>query len=116
MPFGPGRLVITQATLRISTAASPKTFTDFREAQSVAVTASNSNAGTIFLGTTRVGISNIGDARRRGVPLTAGQTWTFTGTPEQGAQYKNVCFGTGYLYFTAAATGNCAIFTYYTQS
>lgn len=116
MPFGPGRLQVTQATLRMLTAASPRSFSDFRESPSVAITAANSNAATIFVGANRSSLSNINDARRTGIPLTAGQTFTFTGVPIGGAQYQNICFGSGYTYFTAAGTGNCAIYTYYKQT
>ena len=114
MAFGVGRLIITQATLRVPSANTPVTLTTVTESPSLAITAGNSNGATVFVTSTR--LTNATDYRRGGIPLTAGQTFTFTGIPVSGAQYRNICFGTGYTYFNATATPCNVILTYYTQS
>jgi hypothetical protein len=111
-----GRLQYVTATFRIGykTANSVPVIGPTIDSPSITLTAANSNSATIFFKDTAV--SGATDIRKMYVPLTAGQSFTFTGVPLGNMGYRNVAFGTGNpLYLAANSTPQVAIFGYYKQ-
>ena len=82
---------------------------------SVAITASSDNAASIFIyaysnfSAALVSASNL---RKSAVPLTAGQTFTFTALQQGSAAIHDIAFGTGYTYISSAATPMVAVISY----
>jgi hypothetical protein len=110
-----GRLIYTSATLRIGLdgAAVSKICPEL-DSPSITLTAANRNTASIFFSSTA--FSSATNRRSSMVPLTAGQSFTFTGVPIGHLGYRNVAMGTGNpLYLAANSTPQVAIFGYYTQ-
>jgi hypothetical protein len=112
-----GRLKLVQATLRIgyNVANSVPKIGPTIDSPSITLTAANNNSATIFFReTASAGAANL---RATAVPLTAGQSFTFTGVPIGKMGYRNVSFGTGNaIYLATNSTPQIAIFSYYVQA
>ena len=116
-----GAIKNVQATIRFTAASggsiTGKPFpagTAPTRAPSLAVTYPKGQAGTLYISTT--GGSSTATVRNfTMIPLTAGQTYTFTGVPWGSSGYRDIAFGTGYTYLHCSATPRTALITYYQQ-
>lgn len=111
-----GRLMYVTATNRVGLqGGAVPTIGPTIDSPSITLTAANSNTATLFFKDTA--ISGAVNTRAQCVPLTAGQSFTFTGVPIGNMGYRNVSFGTGNaLYLSAVSTPQVAVFGYYKQA
>ena len=112
-----GRLQYVSATHRIgySVANSVPIIGPTIDSPSITITAANSNTATIFF--KDVAISGATNIRAQCVPLTAGQSFTFTGVPIGNLGYRNVSFATGNpIYLVTNSTPQVVVFGYYKQA
>jgi hypothetical protein len=114
-----GRLQYKQATLRIGQGgAMVPIAAPSLDSPSITVTAANRNTATMwFKYFSGAATNNTLVWRREGVPLTAGQSFTFTGVPIGHLGYRNVSFASGNtMYLAANSTPQVAIFGYYVEA
>lgn len=108
-----GRLVPAIATVRIIDRDTYKPSPEI-DSPTIAVTAGNNNAATIFLSPNTGANATVN--RAISIPLTAGQTFTFNGMKLGTGGDRNILMGTGLYYVSSSATPNTAVFTYLKQS
>jgi hypothetical protein len=110
-----GRLIYVTATHRVGlNGGAVPVIGPTIDSPSITLTAANSNTATLFFKCCAV--SGAVDTRAQCVPLTAGQSFTFTGVPIGSMGYRNVSFATGNpIYLSAVSTPQVAIFGYYKQ-
>ena len=113
-----GRQKLAMASMRVGVqGAGVETACPNLESPSITIIASNQNNATIFFGPKA--FANGTDRRVNQIPLTAGQAFTFTGTPIGNMGFRNVSIASpgDTLYFGANATPQWAIIaTYNMQS
>jgi hypothetical protein len=112
-----GRLKYVNATKRIGLQGGKSwVISPDIDSPSVTLTAANRNTATLFFAYA-AGEANATSIRATSVPLTAGQSFTFTGVPIGNLGYRNVSFASGNpLYLTAVSTPQMAVFGYYIQA
>ena len=118
-----GRFVPKNATVRITTTNQgspfPSTDTATRlDTHSLTVTSANANAGTVYLfmnATTPAG-RGVQSREKSMLPLTKGQSFTFTGIPIGNSGYRTFSFGTGISYVLGSATSQRLILTWMAPS
>ena len=111
-----GCLKYCQSTLRIgyATAQNVPVAGPQISSPSITITAPIFNTATIYFFDTAVA-GQVGEPKV-GVPLTKGQSFTFTGVPIGAMGYRNVSTATGnMIYFAAPATPQLVIFGFYKQ-
>lgn len=122
-----GYLVGSQATVRVHSMATGAPFpsTSVTNWPSLMVTASKSNAGTVFLKFNTNALAGITcTAAGRGatiknktmVPLLAGESISFTGMGVGSDTPRSITFGTGYSYVFGSATSQTIVCTGLKQS
>jgi len=115
-----GYLVFTQATLTAGTANVGSGFprSGVVRTPSLSVTACESNAGSIYIYGTPDGAATppqraVAAREQQMIPLTAGQSFQFTGVERGGGAVRDITFGAPYTWIFGSAAGQGAVITYY---
>lgn len=113
MPY----LIISQGTAKTKFANLGQCFPEsgiIRTSKLTVTCAAGAGTMYVFMGTS--GVSRNGTTRERTmIPLTKGQSFTFTGVPLANGGYHSISFGTGYSYIYSSATPQRATFAYYSE-
>lgn len=115
-----GYLAITQATLTVGTANYGSGFPRIGEinSPSLTVTAPEINNGTIYIACSAAGFATVphravAQRETQFIPLTAGQSFTFSGMARGNGADRDIKFGAPYTYILGSGAGQDAIITYY---